>query len=76
MKRSCQVHYYPSGPNNTLPWGLTSLSKLRADSVWMGPPTSAASTSPPNNATCTTTAEHSSRPDAGSRYSFIRSPRH
>lgn len=33
MKRSCQVHYYPSGPNNMHPWGLTSLSKLSAGSV-------------------------------------------
>lgn len=32
-RRSCQVHYYPSGPNSTHPWGLTSLSKLRAGPV-------------------------------------------
>lgn len=33
MRRGCQVHYYPLGPNNMHPRGLTSLSKLRAGSV-------------------------------------------
>lgn len=70
---SCQVHYYPSGPNNTLPWGLTPLSKLRVV-LWLEPSMSAAFISLPNNTTCSTTAEHSFQLDAWSCYSFIMSP--